>query len=407
MYYTQKHTLMSEIHTTISTVRIDGQFVRKTFVINDDDICGESGISEHATTELFILNLLDGCDGFPTIINFEIAHPNYTLVLPYLGKPLTGSNDIIDRFIQILKLTAILHKHHIIHCDLKPDNILIDEKQHISIIDFTHSTIASRFMSGKNGDLPDVSNHIITLCTYPYASPESYTRAQFKTYSHDIWSLGCVLYELMTGVSLFDDRFNMSNQDEQEKPKVSLTLDELKQRHKNIETYYDKIRQIDQPLICQILLEMLNLDPLKRPSAIEILKILGVVYEPPTIFSIDENNIPYYPHSNRLRCFNLPPICCHFVDNLIDYITSRLVDHKYGSGIIYSKKYEIESPLGRYPLYDIYYTIYALIGSVCGTGMFPLEHDGNISYRDYMDLIWCLIRCYRMSIIFRDMYNLQ
>ncbi|OMJ80472.1 hypothetical protein SteCoe_19275 [Stentor coeruleus] len=93
--------------------------------------------------------------------------------------------------LQVLQALQFLYRHHIIHCDIKPENILLEklDKLNIKLIDFgsacfnnkkIHSYFQSRF----------------------YRAPEVILRIGY-THAIDIWSFGCLLAELLMGVSLF------------------------------------------------------------------------------------------------------------------------------------------------------------------------------------------------------------
>eukprot|EP00451_Oxyrrhis_marina_P025558 CAMPEP_0204344522 /NCGR_PEP_ID=MMETSP0469-20131031/25690_1 /ASSEMBLY_ACC=CAM_ASM_000384 /TAXON_ID=2969 /ORGANISM="Oxyrrhis marina" /LENGTH=208 /DNA_ID=CAMNT_0051329797 /DNA_START=10 /DNA_END=632 /DNA_ORIENTATION=- len=84
-----------------------------------------------------------------------------------------------------------LHSIHIIHRDLKPENVLIDAQGHIKVTDFG---LAKDF---RDGDASDEGTR--TVCgTYEYMAPEMISK---KGYSKavDWWSLGTLMYEMMTG----------------------------------------------------------------------------------------------------------------------------------------------------------------------------------------------------------------
>jgi len=107
------------------------------------------------------------------------------------GISLDTLKDIIR---QILNGVNNLHEVGIIHTDLKPENILVkwDENKKINI------AIADL------GSGCDASNkEIFQFGTREYRSPEAILEIKFDKMT-DIWSVGCIVYELITGEYLFD-----------------------------------------------------------------------------------------------------------------------------------------------------------------------------------------------------------
>ncbi|XP_017485345.1 PREDICTED: serine/threonine-protein kinase Nek5 [Rhagoletis zephyria] len=90
-----------------------------------------------------------------------------------------------------------LHIRHIIHRDLKPENILLDKENRIKIADFGISTVHSSHNPTKG-----------LIGTYYYMAPEV-MRGERHDFKSDVWSLGCVLYEMCNGVSPFQNAKNL------------------------------------------------------------------------------------------------------------------------------------------------------------------------------------------------------
>lgn len=92
---------------------------------------------------------------------------------------------------QIAQGVSCLHSDNIIHCDIKPSNILLYENNKVKLTDFTISVLKS---------VPnDVFCH--PICTLVYRPPEVLLGNPWHN-PVDIWSLGCTFYELATGTTL-------------------------------------------------------------------------------------------------------------------------------------------------------------------------------------------------------------
>lgn len=93
-----------------------------------------------------------------------------------------------------MQTLRVLSKHNIIHCDLKPENIVLKQKDRtgIKVIDFGSSCFDSEKV------------HTYIQSRY-YRSPEVMMGAEYGT-AIDMWSLGCILVELLTGRPLFNGR---------------------------------------------------------------------------------------------------------------------------------------------------------------------------------------------------------
>lgn len=93
---------------------------------------------------------------------------------------------------QLLTALTFIHAHHILHRDLKPSNILIDKNGDLKIADFGVSRIMTE----------TTCNAQTSVGTANYMPPEMCKKRPY-TYHSDMWSLGCVLYEMVTLRSAF------------------------------------------------------------------------------------------------------------------------------------------------------------------------------------------------------------
>ncbi len=97
---------------------------------------------------------------------------------------------VIGCGIQVAKALEYAHGKGIIHRDLKPANLMIDKKGYIKLADFGIARDMHESALTQTGK---------TVGTLAYMSPEQITGKSLVTPRSDIYALGCVLYEMLTG----------------------------------------------------------------------------------------------------------------------------------------------------------------------------------------------------------------
>jgi serine/threonine protein kinase len=100
---------------------------------------------------------------------------------------------------QILEAVAYLHSLRVAHRDLKPENILICESSKIKLADFGFSREATSGLLFR------------TQCGSPlYASPEVISSIPYDGSSADMWSVGVIIFVLVTGRVPWEDLYNQN-----------------------------------------------------------------------------------------------------------------------------------------------------------------------------------------------------
>lgn len=390
------HKVMKSIASR-STIKIDEKYVEKTYNLLDDATIDSD--YEYLVNELFFANLLENVEGYSQISDFIIKSPQYTIKMTNLGKPINQCKieNKLKVFIQILKLIYDLHKNKIIHGDLNPNHILMDDKGKISIIDFSNSILALPY-DANNKQLPENDRRNEKMCdgtiietTSGYRSPECFDKSYEKSYNHDIWSLGCVFYELVTGNKLFENDDQIMN----------------------VLYIENKMKLLNDEKCKYVINQCLQIDPTSRNTTRNLigclesyLNVNNKIYVPePRIFY--KFSYPQYHHlyETMLRACNLPDILNNYANKLIYHVTPKLSSNQkviryHEINSTYKDEFDKHTPDNRYEQYDITTLIYMLMSIVfCGSR----EVNGNDLFligNEFFTMYWDLLKSYKMSLIF-------
>lgn len=104
-------------------------------------------------------------------------------------------DDRLRLFLKVCGAVEYAHRHLVIHRDLKPANILVDHTGEPKLLDFG----IARLLDGSAAPRTQTGHRALTLS---YASPEQIRNEPLSTAS-DVWQLGVVLYELVSGTRPF------------------------------------------------------------------------------------------------------------------------------------------------------------------------------------------------------------
>src|SRR5262245_49856717 len=152
--------------------------------LNHPHIAAIYGLEEFDKTDFLVLELVDG------------KHPSGPLPVA----------EVLRIGIQIADALDAAHARGIIHRDLKPANVVVTREGRVKVLDFGLAKAIygeeerAPALSGTVTAIDTVAGHLIG--TPAYMSPEQ-ARGESVDQRTDIWSFGCLLYELLTGERVF------------------------------------------------------------------------------------------------------------------------------------------------------------------------------------------------------------
>lgn len=225
-----------------------------------------------------IARLLDGgmtADGLPFFaMEFVEGKP----LDDYCNEKDLNITERLRLFLQVCAAVSFAHSQLVVHRDLKPTNIFVTENGDVKLLDFGIAKILS-----PDGDAQNQTVTSLGMMTPAFASPEQ-IRGETVSTASDIYSLGLILFELLTGTQAYSFSNNRPDEIakiicESEPPRPSSVISQqFSVSTKN--TKQNEIRTTDAKLktrnskllkgdLDNIILKALRKEPLRRYASVE------------------------------------------------------------------------------------------------------------------------------------------
>jgi len=172
-------------------------------------------------------------------------------------------NEAITIMREVASALSYAHEHGVVHRDIKPENVLVT-KHHSVVIDFGVAKALSA-ATDLAGPLTSIG---MTIGTPAYMSPEQAVGDPAADHRTDIYALGAVTYEMLTGAPVFSER-----------PSQAMIRAHAIENPEPIEVRRPNV----PPALAAVVMQMLEKHPADRPqSADEVLRFLDGIHATPT-----------------------------------------------------------------------------------------------------------------------------
>jgi serine/threonine protein kinase len=158
---------------------------RACFVLRSEHVVRVLDVDSYEGVPFIVMELLEGTDLRRMLVTGTELDPAL----------------VVDYALQVCEGLCAAHASGIIHRDIKPENLFLHGNpldSQIKVLDFGISQLQAAY-----GHEPHAHDADAAAGTPPYMSPEQLSAASVDARS-DVWSLGCVLYELLTGTAPFE-----------------------------------------------------------------------------------------------------------------------------------------------------------------------------------------------------------
>ncbi|MGH7577878.1 MAG: tetratricopeptide repeat protein [Longimicrobiales bacterium] len=139
-----------------------------------------------------IARLLDGGLTPQGLPYFAMEYVEGEPVTDYCDNRQLGVEERLRLYLEVCDAVQFAHRNLVVHRDLKPSNILVTAAGHVKLLDFG----IAKLLDAEAEDGLTVTE--VRLLTPDYASPEQF-RGEAVTTASDVYALGVLLYELLTG----------------------------------------------------------------------------------------------------------------------------------------------------------------------------------------------------------------
>ena len=189
--------------------RADGQFDQKVALkiikpgMSSDEIIKRFKSERQILARLQHPNIAGLLDGGLTNDNlpfFTMEYVEGEMIDVYCDKNNLSIDARLELFIKVCKAIQYAHQNLVIHRDLKPGNIIIKDDGTVKLLDFGIAKVFADDNSTEQTALTKTGLHVMTP---EYASPEQIRNENIST-ATDIYSLGLILYKLLTGEKAYE-----------------------------------------------------------------------------------------------------------------------------------------------------------------------------------------------------------
>ena len=202
---------------------------------------------------------------------------NEVTLLDKINLRVLTKEKIFKYFKQILEAVQFLHSKKIYFNSLEPESIIIDNNDNIRLSDYAYSKITGSEVNQRCGFKTDNNTYVNS-----YTAPELISYNKGKLHKHrskgsdksDLWELGILIYEMITGNLLF---YKSGMSAEEFYQTITTSLSKNKEMTKIMNEIPDEYKGLND-----IMIQLLDINPNKRISIENILKkniFMDVVYD--------------------------------------------------------------------------------------------------------------------------------